>query len=125
MKSMVTVLSVYTPHGWFDDSVKDLSYANLQWTLTKISASENFCGNFNGYIGKNADGYEGFHGGTEFGRRNLEGERILKFSVAHNLVISNSLFTKREGHLVTYINLVKIEVKLIISWSSGRISNST
>ena len=101
-----------------------MSYENLQWTLTKISASENLIiyGNFNGYI---ADGYEGFHGGTGFGRRNMEGERILEFSVAHNLVISNSLFTKREGHLVTYINLVKIEVKLITSWSGGRISNST
>ena len=119
-------VSLYST-GWFDDSVKDLSYENLQWTLTKISASENLFvnGNFNGYIGKNADGYEGFHGGTGFGRRNLEGERILEFSVAHNLVISNSLFTKREGRLVTYISLVKIKVKLITSWSGGRISNST
>ena len=33
---------------------------------------------------------------------NLEGERILEFAVAHNLVVSNSLFTKRESHLVTY-----------------------
>ena len=33
---------------------------------------------------------------------NLEGERILEFAAAHNLVVSNSLFTKRESHLVTY-----------------------
>ena len=31
----------------------------------------------------------------------MEGERILELAVAHNLVVSNSLFTKRESHLVT------------------------
>ena len=29
-------------------------------------------------------------------------DRILEFAVIHNLVVSNSLFTKRESHLVTY-----------------------
>ena len=81
-------------------------------------------GDFNGHIGKNADGYEGVHGGREFGRRNLEGERILEFAVAHNLVISNSLLTKRESHLVTcqsgesqsqidYILLKRQNIKLV------------
>ena len=79
-------------------------YENLQWTLTKISASEVLfaCENFIGHIGKNADGYEGVHGGGGFERSNLEVERILEFDVAHNEVVSNSLFMKRESHLVTY-----------------------
>ena len=38
--SIVTVLSVYAPQVGLDGSVKDLFYGNLQWTLTKISASE-------------------------------------------------------------------------------------
>ena len=97
----MTVLLVY---AGLDDSVKDLFYENLQWTLTKISASEILLvfGNFNGHIGKTADGYEGGHGGKGFGRRNLEGEGIFEFAEAHNLVVSNSLFTKRESHLVTF-----------------------
>ena len=33
---------------------------------------------------------------------NLGGDRILEFAVTRNLVVSNSLFTKRERHLVTY-----------------------
>ena len=71
-KSM-TVLLVYVPQAGLDDSVKDMFYENLQWTLTKISASEILlvCGDFNGHIGKNADGYEGVHGGRRFGRCNL------------------------------------------------------
>ena len=109
-KSIVTVLWVYAPQAGLDDKVKDLFYENLQWTLTKISASEiSFvCGYFNGHSEKNAHGYEGVHGDRGFGRRNLECERMLEFAVAHNLVVSNSLFTK---------------VKLITSWSSDRISN--
>ena len=103
-KCIVTILSVYAPQAGLDDSMKDLFYENLQWTLTKINASEILivCGDFNGHIRKNADGYEGVHGGRGFGRLNLESERILEFAVAHNLVVLNSLFTKRESHLVTY-----------------------
>ena len=72
-------------------------YENLQWTLTKISASGILCacGDFNGHTGKNADGYHGVNGGRGFGRHNLEGEIILEFAAAHNLVVSNSLFTKK------------------------------
>ena len=60
-KSIVTVLLVYAPQAGLYDSVKDLFYENLQWTLTKISASEILfvCGDFSGHIGKNAGGYEG------------------------------------------------------------------
>ena len=49
-KSIVTVLSVYALQAGLHDSVKDLFYKNLQWTLTKISASEILfvCGDFNG-----------------------------------------------------------------------------
>ena len=95
-KSTVTVLSVYAPQVGLDDSVKDQFYENLQWTLTKISVSEILfvCGNFNGHTGKNVDGYEGVHGGRGFGRSNLEGERILELAVAHNLVVTITLFTK-------------------------------
>ena len=39
-KINVTVLLVYAPKDGLDDSVKDLFYKNLQWTLTRISASE-------------------------------------------------------------------------------------
>ena len=103
-KSIVAVLPVYAPHAGLDDSVKDLYYEDLQWTLTRISASEILfvCEDFNGHTGKNTDGYERVHGGTGFGRHYLEAERTLKFAIAHNLVVSNSLFTKRESHLVTY-----------------------
>ena len=94
----MTLLSVYALHTGLDDIVKDLFYENLKWTQAKISASEILfvCVEFNGHLGKNADGYQGVRGGRRCGRRNLEGERILEFAVAHNLVVSNLLFTDRD-----------------------------
>ena len=64
-KRILTVLSVYVTQAGLDDSVKDLFYENIQWKLTKISASKILfvCGDFNGHIGKNADGYEVVHHG--------------------------------------------------------------
>ena len=102
-KNIVTVLLVYAPQAGLD-SVKDLLYGNLQWILTKIHVSEIvfICRDFNGHIVKNSDGYEGVRGRGEFGRCNLKGENILKFTVTHNLVVSNSVFMKRQSHQVTY-----------------------
>ena len=69
-RSIVTVLSVYALQAALDDSVKDVLYKNLQWTLPKISVSEILfvCGYFSGHIGKNADGYEGVYGGKTIWR---------------------------------------------------------
>ena len=41
-----------------------------------------------------AAGYADIHGGFGFGERNEDGERVLDFSVANNLVIGNTFFTK-------------------------------
>ena len=56
----------------------------------------------NGHVGSEAMGYEGIHGGWGYGTRNAEGERILEFALAMNMVICNTAFKKRESHLVTY-----------------------
>ena len=42
------------------------------------------------------------HGGHAIGQRNVEGERVLEFAVANDLVIGNSLFKKHPSHVVTY-----------------------
>ena len=79
-------------------------YNDLLSVTTTISSHETLliCGDLNGHIGEKADGFEGFHGGCGIGSRNSEGERILEFATANNLVVTNSFFKKRESHLVTY-----------------------
>ncbi|XP_070050699.1 uncharacterized protein [Nicotiana tomentosiformis] len=63
-------------------------------------------GNFNGHIGSTAGGYGEVHGGFSFGERNVGGTSLLDFAKAFGLVILNSSFPKREGHLVTFQNAV-------------------
>ncbi|XP_071699543.1 uncharacterized protein [Rutidosis leptorrhynchoides] len=49
-----------------------------------------------------AEGYEGAHGGFGVGPRNEEGRSILEFVIAHELVIANSFFKKRNAQLATF-----------------------
>ena len=37
-----------------------------------------------------------------YGSRNQEGEEVLEFAVAFDLMIANTFFRKRESHLVTF-----------------------
>ena len=52
-------------------------------------------------------GFEGVHGGSGFGARNLEGEVLLEFADFHSLVITNTCFTKvdvrRKLHMMTLV----------------------
>jgi len=57
----------------------------------------------NGHIGSSNAGYDGTHGGFGYGSRNTDGSRTLEFADGLNLVICNTLFTKQEAKLVTYV----------------------
>ena len=62
-----------------------------------------FAGDMNGHIGSSNVRYGGTHGGFGYGSRNADGSRILEFADGLNLVICNTLFTKHEAKLVTYL----------------------
>ena len=49
-----------------------------------------------------AEGYEGVHGGKAYGERNIEGERLHEFASSFEVVVTNSFFSKRKSHLVTF-----------------------
>ena len=72
--------------------------------VAKIPLSEVLIagGDWNGNVGWAADGFEEVHGGFGYGERNDEGGRLLDFTVAHDLVIGNTLFKKRNSDLITY-----------------------
>jgi len=59
-----------------------------------------FAGDMNGHIGSSNVGYDG---GFGYGSRNTDSSRILEFADGLNLVICNTLFTKQEAKLVTYV----------------------
>jgi len=62
-----------------------------------------FAGDMNGHVGSSNVGYDGTHSGFGYGSRNADGSRILEFADGLNLVICNTLFTKQEAKLVTYV----------------------
>uniref|UniRef100_A0A8I6Y9C3 Craniofacial development protein 2-like n=1 Tax=Hordeum vulgare subsp. vulgare TaxID=112509 RepID=A0A8I6Y9C3_HORVV len=61
-------------------------------------------GDLNGHVGTSNTGFEGVHGGFGYGYgiRNQEGEDVLSFALAYNMIVAKTLFKKRESHLVTF-----------------------
>ena len=53
-------------------------------------------GDFNGQVGKKADGFEGVHGGNGIGEQNLEGRVLLEFCNQKGLCVANTWFKKKE-----------------------------
>ena len=91
---LVNVLSVYAPQVGRTIEGKDKFWEELFDVVNNIPSAEKVvvAGDLNGHIGKEKDGYETIHGGYSFGMRNAEGDRILEFAAATNMVICNSFF---------------------------------
>jgi hypothetical protein len=59
-------------------------------------------GDFNGHVGSTRVGFYGVHGDFGYGSRNQEGEGILNFALAYDLIVANTLFRKSVSYLVTF-----------------------
>ena len=72
----------------------------------RIPASEFLipCGDWNGHVGRAGTGYREVHDGMGYGRPepDAEGERILEYTLAFDLLLGNTCFKKRDSHLITY-----------------------
>ena len=97
-------MSVYVPQAGRVMVAKEEFYEALGEVLKGVKEEEALliCGDFNGHARGEADEYEGVHGCHGFGRRNLEGEQLLEFAKARDLVVANTWFTKKEKQMVTY-----------------------
>jgi len=67
-----------------------------------------FAEDMNEHVGSSYVGYDGTHAGFGYGSRNADGSRILEFADGLNLVICNTLFTKPEAKLVTYVDYIMV-----------------
>jgi len=61
-------------------------------------------GDLNDHVGTNVDGYDGVHGGYGFGERNADGERILEFCDAMELIVTNTCFKRQKNKLATSVS---------------------
>ncbi|GKA72706.1 tyrosyl-DNA phosphodiesterase 1, partial [Tanacetum coccineum] len=98
------IISAYTPQVGHSDAIKKKFWDDLDEIVRECPTDQHLFigGDLNGHIGFVADGYAGEHGGFGFGARNEEGRAILEFATAHDLVVANSFFKKREAHLITF-----------------------
>ncbi|XP_075089927.1 uncharacterized protein LOC142171467 [Nicotiana tabacum] len=72
-------------------------------------------GDFNGHIVATSGGYDGVHGGFDFGVRNGGGTSLLDCDKAFYLVIANSYFPNKEEHLVTFqSSLAKTQIGYLL-----------
>ena len=103
---VVTFLSVYAPQSGVSDEVKDLFFDQLRAVTARIPASEFLipCGDWNCHVGRAGTGYREVHGGMGYGRPkpDVEGEGILEYTLAADLLHGNTCFKKRDSHLITY-----------------------
>ena len=103
-KRVVAVISTYAPQQGLSDVEKDKFYEDLISLVSKVGENDMLVigGDFNGHVGKEANGYQGIHGGFGYGARNVEGERILEMGAALDMVVCNTFFKKQDSRLITY-----------------------
>ena len=72
---------------------KKKEFFSFREILSDIDVGERLliCGDMNGQVGAEVDGFEGVHGGYGFGR-NVYGEMLLKFADALDFAIVNTWF---------------------------------
>ena len=90
-------VSVYASQANLSENVKEQFYYAFQSTIARVSASEQLIiiGDWNDHIGPQSNAFENVHGGQALGKRNHEGEGLLEFAVANELVVDNSWFKKK------------------------------
>jgi hypothetical protein len=98
---VLNIISAYAPQVGLSESEKKF-WEDLDGMIRAVPTNEKlFIGDLNVHAGSTNAVYELAHGGFGYGSRN-QGEDILDFAIAYNLVIANTFFRKRDSHLVTF-----------------------
>jgi hypothetical protein len=104
---VLNVISAYAPQVSHNEKTKREFREGLEDLIRSVpSGGKLFIGgDLNGHVGASSTSFEGVHGGFGYGIiRNQEGEDVLSFALAYDLIVANILFKKRESHLVTFSN---------------------
>ena len=78
---------------------KERFYDDLrnEWDLHSMGELVLGMGDFNGHVGKRIEGYEGVHGGSGNGERNVGGKMLLEFCVEKELCVANTCMVQNRG----------------------------
>ena len=105
------VISAYAPQVGHDESTKRQFWDDLDSLVRAVPTSEKLFigGDLNNHVGLSNAGYEVAHGGFGYGSRNQEGEEVLDFAIAYNLMVANTFFrevTFCSGHHACQIDFI-------------------
>ena len=105
-RSVLNLISVYALQTGRSMLEKEEFLAMLGEVVSGIDSGERLliCGDMNGHVGSEIDGFESVHGSFGFGKWNVEGEMILETADALNLAVLNTWFKKKEMRMFTYEN---------------------
>ena len=103
-KRATNIICVYAPQASSPSTTKDAFWELLDDVTSRCPTNEDLyiMGDFNGHIGASNDLFEDIQGRFAYGTRNEDGLRVLEYAKSLDLIIANSLFQKRESHLITY-----------------------
>ncbi|XP_070045554.1 uncharacterized protein [Nicotiana tomentosiformis] len=119
----MNIISVYAPQAFLDEKVYRYFWEYFDEMASGIPHIEKLLikGDFNGHIGVPSWWYDDAHGGFGFGDRNGGGTSLLNFARAFDLVIANSIFSKKEEHVVTFQSSVaKTQIDYLLYRKSDR-----
>jgi hypothetical protein len=90
------VIGVYVSQIGLNESVKMQFWEELDALVSSVPIFEKlFIGrDLNGHVVSTRVGFDRVHGGFGYGSRNQEGEGILNFALAYDLIVANTLFRK-------------------------------
>ncbi|KAK9112514.1 hypothetical protein Scep_020033 [Stephania cephalantha] len=94
----INILSAYAPQVGLSESIKRKFWDDMDGFMQSIPLDENVFigGDLNGHVGASNDRFERVHGGFGYGNRNEEGESILEFASAYDLLLA------KESHIITF-----------------------
>ena len=100
----LNVICGYAPHAGLGDIERKEFWDTLDMVVNNIPREQKIFigGDFNGHVGVGVDGYHRVHGGFGFGTRNDGGRELLDFASAHDLMVVNTFFNKKDHHLITF-----------------------
>ena len=116
-REVMQIVCAYGPQSRRPDTEKNRFYDKMasEWDLVSSSEIIVSLGDFNGHLGKCAEGFEGVHGRNGVGKRNALGRRLLEFCDEKELCMANTRFQKTSKKKITYsAGVCKTEIGFVL-----------
>jgi hypothetical protein len=104
-RGILRIVSAYAPQSGRTAEEKEEFWNTLKLALVGLDPEEErvvIAGDLNGHVGEETNGYNGTHGGRGVGVRNEDGETILRFAEASEMIVVNTSFDKPLNRRATY-----------------------